>query len=330
MAEKNSISPKRRESRDSQSKANHVPNETPPAETGNNISPVSSNTNTMSEKPPISRSIIDNLPNMTITPVSKRTKESGRSQSKPSGSASKPHFPIPFQGVRNQKTTLRPANMNAISCSIHCPNVTSPIPSLSCNSCHEVFHPTCLGLPDLAYDDTYEFFCYKCNPPKQSTRMDLKENEKPFCMTKLPKGLSIIPSSQKKLLANGGGSRSPSNVKRFGASLSQNNSKLMTPSQTSKLIDSQTVVNIAGVKYLVVPTPESQRINKSVRHANNTHIPVLLKPAESGAMPSFEVEQMTDGTLILVPTTNLEGKNPFSKKNEVINKTFNNDRFILC
>ena len=132
-------------------------------------------------------------------------------------------------------------------------------------------------------------------------------------------------------------------------SRSQNISTLDEPavSGTKKVgplrpIEAQTVINIGGIKYLVVPHPPSSepktenqqhgpsakkkikpslpRINdqdKLSSSRNTTRLPFLLRPAaekkvsENGNSipPTFEIEETKEGQLILIPT------NPENRKN---------------
>jgi hypothetical protein len=76
---------------------------------------------------------------------------------------------------RSSFPILRPSfSAPGVSCSIHCPGV-SGFPSLSCTSCHSLFHPACVGLHDgIDYSEKYNFYCAGCHPPPG------KENANPF------------------------------------------------------------------------------------------------------------------------------------------------------
>lgn len=171
----------------------------------------------------------------------------------------------------------------------------------------------------------------------------------------LPKGLSIIPSkggsaakgaspaSYKQVngLPGVGGSKAPfppgsATARRSssGASSTGKKGSLATVAPNSSApapIEAQSVVNIAGVKYLVVPHPPSKGSSVSAFEkkkpvpfvkdgglaalAGTKAAKLLLKPMEGGAeMPSFEVEESPDGKLVLVPLGDAKGKeNPFKK-----------------
>ena len=63
-----------------------------------------------------------------------------------------------------QKPVLQPTHSRMVSCSIHCPGVQG-FPSLSCVSCHSMFHPVCVGLMDgLDFASKFDFFCAQCKP----------------------------------------------------------------------------------------------------------------------------------------------------------------------
>ena len=69
-------------------------------------------------------------------------------------------------------------------------------------------------------------------------------------------------------------------------------------------IEAQSVVNIAGMKYLVVPHPDPDVI-KSKKKNNGVpgKLPIVLKPQGSitDDCPSFEVEETSEGKLTLLP-----------------------------
>merc|ERR1719499_1911891 len=107
--------------------------------------------------------------------------------------------------------------------------------------------------------------------------------------------------------------------------------------QTSlSLINSQSVVNIAGHKYLIVPHPDpiapakyqhAKTARAQKRATEPPKLPILLKPENAAgkgaaAMPAFEVEEV-NGQLVLLPTDGASGgrKNPFAKRDEESKKS---------
>ncbi len=113
-------------------------------------------------------------PTVSITPV--RGAAVARPNAFSSGGAMTPWGDQPMhQGQQQQqrlggtgKPVLRPATRpgsSPSSCNIHCPGV-SGFPSLSCLSCHSMFHPPCMGLADgVDYEGRYDFYCGGCQPP---------------------------------------------------------------------------------------------------------------------------------------------------------------------
>ena len=89
-------------------------------------------------------------------------------------------------------------------------------------------------------------------------------------------------------------------------------------------IEAQSVVNIAGMKYLVVPHPDPDAVKSSRKKAASSAsasnlLPVILKSSAANneeQTPSFEVEETVDGKLILLPmnATAKIGKDFFNKK----------------
>merc|ERR1719210_2063942 len=65
-------------------------------------------------------------------------------------------------------------------------------------------------------------------------------------------------------------------------------------------IEAQSVVNIAGMKYLVVPHPDPNSLKKKKDAKDGSKLPIILK-TNNDDMPSFEVEENSDGKLIIVP-----------------------------
>ena len=64
-------------------------------------------------------------------------------------------------------------------------------------------------------------------------------------------------------------------------------------------IEAQSVVNINGMKYLVVPHPDPSV--KSGSKKKEGKLPIVLKPATQSEYPSFEVEEDSNGKLTLLP-----------------------------
>ena len=110
-------------------------------------------------------------------------------------------------------------------------------------------------------------------------------------------------------------------------------------------IEAQSVVNIAGMKYLVVPHPDPGKccrkshffrkltintffadILKSKRKEAPGKLPIVLKPQQPGVedCPSFEVEETTDGKLTLLPFgNNTSGIKQMLKKKSSASYDFN-------
>ena len=130
---------------------------------------------------------------------------------------------------------------------------------------------------------------------------------------KLPRGLSIIPTSKSKSI----GSEKPVNGLP----------KSMTNKRPPKSIENQSMVNIAGIKYLIVPHPPERAKSTSKSHmkesdkSNSQKLPFLLKPSNDAPqeMPIFEVEETPEGKLLLVPSSGplKKGENPF-KTNKMV------------
>lgn len=83
------------------------------------------------------------------------------------------------------------------------------------------------------------------------------------------------------------------------------------------MIESQTVVNIGGIKYLIVPHPvERPKSSTKASSTVPTKLPILLQPSKDSpnGMPTFEVEETADGKLLLVPANGADSDNPFKKQ----------------
>lgn len=159
-----------------------------------------------------------------------------------------------------KRPILRPPQPGPVTCSIHCPNTTG-FPQLSCASCQSLYHPTCVGLgPHQTDYSVYDFYCASCTPPAG------KEN-KPFTLgnggttitaasaslgsvakTKALPSVTLTPTG-----TTAGATKKRPPGRLFGA-------KGATPLRP---IEAQSVVNIAGMKYLVVPHPDPGSVTKS-------------------------------------------------------------------
>lgn len=116
-------------------------------------------------------------------------------------------------------------------------------------------------------------------------------------------------------------------------------------------LEAQSIINIAGIKYLAVPHPNKTRVaaakqKRAVLVQNqmtklgatdksclpNELLPILLKPTKDApkSMPIFEVEETSEGKLLLLPTTGPlnPGENPF--KHNPISKVTNKNQFEPC
>ena len=217
------------------------------------------------------------------------------------------------------KPALRPPLSTPVSCSIHCPGAgVRGYPSLSCVACQSLFHPTCVGLLDgIEYSAAYDFYCANCRPPPE------KENAKPPEKPPVQLGSRLPPPpppSRRK-----SSERSPHLLLQ-----PQQPRKATQAKMQQRLIHSQSVVNIAGHKYLVVPHPEPPLNGKSDEDGrtgtgmtrrpaatSKALLPILLKPSVEGSMPTFEVEEAPDGKLLLVPSSGKADKmNMFTARDE--------------
>eukprot|EP00095_Tigriopus_kingsejongensis_P000598 maker-scaffold95_size379157-snap-gene-2.34 protein:Tk00598 transcript:maker-scaffold95_size379157-snap-gene-2.34-mRNA-1 annotation:"f-box lrr-repeat protein 7" len=228
-------------------------------------------------------------PSMTITPIS----NSGRS------SVANFHMPTSAWSKPAPKKVLRPKHAKVVSCNIHCPGVLDRIPSLSCLACQSMFHPPCLGLIEgLDYESTCDFYCISCKPPPG------KENSVPS-----PAGWRASKAAA--------AAATPPTLNGGSAEI-----------KPLRQLEAQSIINIAGVKYLAVPHPNKTRVAAARqkrasmiksglpdKSLPNELLPLLLKPAKDSpsSMPLFEVEESSDGKLLLLPTDGplKPGENPF-------------------
>merc|ERR1712012_489264 len=174
----------------------------------------------------------------------------------------------------------------SVFCSIHCPGVTG-FPSLSCTSCHCLFHPKCVGVStQVANNPNSESYCNDCQPPPpQPKTADQKQAQK----------------------------KEPVPPRPF---------------------EGQSMINVAGRKFLVIPHPviESPPPSPPLTNQNqpqsssssastnqkqkNEKLNVILKPADiDSKMPCFDVEMTQDGKYLLVPKDSTK-KNVFKDSKE--------------
>ncbi len=196
---------------------------------------------------------------VTITPISKgkRAKEMGAGSGSPQVNI---HMPASVEltkrakmspNLAKKKPILRPPVTAPVTCSIHCTNA-SGYPGLSCVSCHSLYHPTCIGLNCHSDYSVYDFYCSTCHPPSG------KENKPAFT---LGSSSTTITSA----LSSGGGPKAkimpsvtltPTGSAGGTAAAAKKRSSLGKTLAPLRPIESQSVVNIAGMKYLVVPHPD--------------------------------------------------------------------------
>ena len=143
---------------------------------------------------------------------------------------------------------LRPPIATHVTCSIHCPNA-SGYPQLNCVSCQSLYHPACVGLgPNVDYM-AYDFYCSTCPPPSG------KEN-KPFT---LGNSSTTITAAAHGPLVSSKAKTKPSVTLTPTGNTGPVTKKRSTGSKGAmplRPIEAQSVVNIAGMKYLVVPHPD--------------------------------------------------------------------------
>jgi len=232
---------------------------------------------------------------------------------------------------------VRPSKSTQLPCSIHCPGV-SGFPSLSCTSCHCLFHPKCVGLPGyLGHSSQYQFFCNDCHP--EGRENDQQHPSPSNQMISQPKQKSPRAQQEQTQRINSKNSAAPPSNKpqEVRSALKESNRIEKLPS-VPRPIEAQMMVNIGGHKFLVIPhpapvvmdspppsPPPTVRGIKPVekKPAKKQKLPVLLTPGPDTPLdvPSFEVEQAADGTLQLIPLGNALDKNPFGastrkRKNE--------------
>eukprot|EP00090_Calanus_glacialis_P005869 TRINITY_DN14565_c0_g1_i1.p1 TRINITY_DN14565_c0_g1~~TRINITY_DN14565_c0_g1_i1.p1 ORF type:complete len:1588 (-),score=590.08 TRINITY_DN14565_c0_g1_i1:93-4856(-) len=249
--------------------------------------------------------------------------------------------PIPLEPVKPSPKIIRPSKPTLLPCSIHCPGV-SGFPSLSCTSCHCLFHPKCVGLPpSLGSSSHHEFYCNDCQPTNSASTPanPIMQPEKPKQLTPHTPGVPVAPLkpvnidiATKKVEQVVPKSQE---IKKVDTSKSKENQKPLKakPPAPPRPFEGQTMINIAGKKFLVIPHPAQVNIespppsppptaratpgfpsnsNNSNSHSNSTadkpaneKLDVLLKPVENyPKMPCFEVELTPDGKYLLTAKDN--------------------------
>ena len=220
------------------------------------------------------------------------------------------------------KKILRPGKSTSLPCSIHCPG-TSGFPSLSCTSCHCLYHPDCVQVPQTsATSNNTEFYCNDCQPPGPN----------PGNLIPVPPPLHL----QKQTNSAKSRPQAP------------NTAVTRTEESPARPFQGQTMINVAGRKFLVIPHPviespppspplssqksaagaggaqTSQSATNSV--SKNEKLAVLLKPASGNSnMPCFEVEMTAEGKYLLQPKdSSADARNVFSTEiNSSWRKNFN-------
>ena len=208
---------------------------------------------------------------------------------------------------------LRPSRPTQLPCSIHCLGV-SAIPSLSCTACHCLYHPKCVGLPhSISASPNHKFYCNDCTPGTTTTPRTTTTPPQPKLPAPAPPPVVREPPPVAPRKVAPPVAKAPEEARSREA-------RAPPPAP----FPGQMMVNIAGRKFLVTPHPapalespppsppllavrgiapvapgaEAPPANRS---SAAERLPVLLRPAEGGDTPSFEVEQTADGKLLLVP-----------------------------
>lgn len=243
------------------------------------------------------------------------------------------------QNYTQKQRIFYPSKKTLLPCSIHCPGTTG-FPSLSCKSCHCLFHPKCVGvLSYQAADPNTVFYCNDCkhkipktmSSPEETTPIPTKTyhpTEPARVVVKKP--VTQRPIGAKRL-----------NPKSFPSAFVPNTPKssrlntqpVLTISKSSSLpkpntgpppprpIENQTVVNIGGKKFLVVPRDDITLDSPppSPPHddtSGSRKLPVLLQSTDqTRMMPDFEVEQMNDGRIVIKPIGDVDPVQVFGSRN---------------
>lgn len=255
--------------------------------------------------------------------------------------------PIPMEPTKPSPKIIRPSKPTLLPCSIHCPGV-SGFPSLSCTACHCLFHPKCVGLPNsLGSSSQHEFYCNDCQPSSNTTATSTNQAlqpEKPKLLTPHAPGVPIAPAKTANMEATKKVEppvvNKPPDVKKAEAPKPKDTQKSNKPKPPAppRPFEGQTMINIAGKKFLVIPHPAPVSIespppspppssrapsaltqsssNSSSDKPVNEKLDVLLKPVENyPKMPCFEVEVTPDGKYLLTAKDN-NSKNLFGENSQ--------------
>jgi len=289
--------------------------------TGHLPSSVSSNQN-----PSISHSPM--YPNMQAGPIEDST---SRQQIVAIGS----NMP---QNYTQKQRILYPTKKTLLPCSIHCPGTTG-FPSLSCKSCHCLFHPKCVGVPsNQAAHPNAAFYCNDCKhqipvsltTPQEPTLTISTRTNHPTqpVRVKVKKPVAQKPIGAKRLKPQPVPTAyaPPTSITSRPATQSMLTSfaKPNTGPPPLRPIENQTMVNIGGKKFLVIPRdditlespPPSPPLHDDTSSSGSRKLPVLLQSTDqTRSMPDFEVEQMNDGRLVIKPIGDVDPVEIFGSSN---------------
>lgn len=286
-------------------------------------------------------------PSITIRPAIE-IRPIGRSQN---STVSLPTVPARTDGGEQQPKIVRPTKTTQLPCSIHCPGV-SGFPSLSCTTCHCLFHPKCVGLPAyLGNSSQVNFYCNDCQPEKRSKDQMSQPNSAPSSKSshilKPPSVQPLLktssPSTRRKqdLLPRPNKVTTSNNKSDDAPPLKEPQKRPEASPPAPRPLEGQAMINIAGNKFLVIPHPAPVTIDSpppsppnreggtgdkkgdtKCEKFNNQKLPVLLKPGPGSPkdLPSFEVEETADGQLILLPVGDAASKNLFGSRKRKIDK----------
>ena len=269
-------------------------------------------------------------PSLTISPVNPVSLQQNlypnmQAVSVPEAITSLPPNVTTLLPIPNPTNIVRPTKKTMLPCSIHCPGVNG-FPSLSCTSCHCLFHPKCVGLPPTFTEANanFDFYCNDCQPkipePPKVPRLPFSapansQPRMPVPARPAPRP-SVVPTKQTTT-----SQPSPSQLfqrKLQGQYPAKKKQKGPPPPRP---IESQTMVSIGGKKFLVIPrasieldspppSPPRTQDAKSDSKVGSKKLPVLLeqadKPGPGASVPRFEVEQSPDGSLVLKPVGNVD------------------------
>eukprot|EP00092_Neocalanus_flemingeri_P034768 GFUD01037838.1.p1 GENE.GFUD01037838.1~~GFUD01037838.1.p1 ORF type:complete len:1533 (+),score=504.50 GFUD01037838.1:53-4651(+) len=252
----------------------------------------------------------------------------------------------PLETVKPSPKIIRPSKPTLLPCSIHCPGVTG-FPSLSCTSCHCLFHPKCVGLPpSLGSSSQHEFYCNDCQPNSTTTPTNPGlQPEKPKLITPHAPGVPVAPiktlsmdrevtKKQAEVV------HKTQEIKRQEISRAKDIQKPVKAKvpPPPRPFEGQTIINIAGKKFLVIPHPapvniespppsppptiravqgfpptQNNQNNSNQDKPVNEKLDILLKPVENyPKMPCFEVEVTPEGKYLLSAKDN-NSKNLFGE-----------------